>query len=194
MVNLINDGHLLRLLMNKLIVFCVSLFLSACSNDYAEDKHQLLSKAKNDATLLITEHEAELNQFSEFLAQSKQSFISIEDYQAYLYMKNNISEAEANKGRTAENEAQFQLEKSAYSLSIIYASIHQWGDSNLVTFEISKVRNPEYAFSYFLIDLKYGDYGIDFNLCSDLGEHCKVSKQGRWLQIYVFQNNEKLNE
>ena len=87
-------------------------------------------------------------------------------------MKNNISEAEANEGRTAENEAQFQLEKLAHSLGIIYASINQWGDSNFVTFEISKVRNPEYGFSYFLIDLKdddNGDYGIDFSLCSDLG-------------------------
>lgn len=183
--------------MNKIFVFCISLFLSACSSDYAEEKHQLLSQAKNKVALLITEHEAELNQFSEFLTQSKQSFISIEDYQAYLYMKNNISEAEANEGRTAENEAQFQLEKLAYSLGIIYASINQWGDSNFVTFEISKVRNPEYGFSYFLIDLKdddNGDYGIDFSLCSDLGYRCKVSKQGRWLQVYVFQNYEKQNE
>ncbi|WP_426369927.1 hypothetical protein [Pseudocolwellia sp. HL-MZ7] len=183
--------------MNKLFIFCISLFLSACSNDYAEEKQELISKAKSDATSLITEHEAELNQFSEFLIQSQQSFISIEDYQAYLYMKNNISEAEANEGRTAENEPQFQLEKLAYSLDIIYASINKWGDSNLVTFEISKVRNPEFAFSYFLIDLKHGDngnYGMDFNLCSDLGKHCKVSKQGRWLQVYVFQNNEKLDK
>ena len=33
--------------MNKIFVFCISLFLSACSSDYAEEKHQLLSQAKS---------------------------------------------------------------------------------------------------------------------------------------------------
>ncbi|WP_426369928.1 hypothetical protein [Pseudocolwellia sp. HL-MZ7] len=180
--------------MNKLFVFCISLFLSACSNNYTEEKQELISKAKSDATSLITEHEAELNQFSEFLIQSQQSLISAEDYQAYLYMKNNISEAEANEGRAAENEPQFQLEKLAYSLGIIDVGINQQGNSNMVTFVISKVRKPEYAFSYYIFDLKHGDHDLDFNLCSDLGYQCKVSKQGRWLQVYVFQNNEKLNK
>jgi len=121
-----------------------------------------------------------------------QSLIRAEDYQAYLYMKNNISEAEANKGRTVENEAQFQLEKLAYSLGIVSVNITE--GSNLITFVISKMRNTDYVFKYYIFDLKYGEHDLDLSLCSDLGYQCEVSKQGRWLQVYAFQNNKKLNE
>jgi len=183
--------------MNKILILCLCFFLSACNNDYSKEKQELLSKAKNDVTLLITEHEAELNQLSEFLLQSQQSFIFAEDYAAYLYMKNNISEAEANSGRTSENEARFQLEKSAYSLGIIHVGVQQWGGTNLVTFTISRMATPEYGFNYYLVDLKNGDSddsAIDFSRCSDSGHRCKVSKTGRWLQVYAFQNHTKQNE
>jgi len=184
--------------MSKSSIFLgIVLLLSACNNDYSKEKQDLLSKAKNDVTLLIAEHEAVLNQFSEYFLQFEQSFIFAEEYAAYLYMKNNISEAEANSGRTAENEARFQLEKSAYFLGIIHVGVQQWGESNLVTYTISRMATPEYGFNYYLVDLKNGDsddYGIDFNLCSDFGHHCKVSKTGRWLQVYAFQNHTKKNE
>jgi hypothetical protein len=62
--------------MNRIIILSICFLLSACGTDYAKLKEQLVLESKNKVTLLITEHETELKQFSEFLVQSPDSFIS----------------------------------------------------------------------------------------------------------------------
>ncbi|MBU2972091.1 hypothetical protein KO527_22395 [Pseudoalteromonas sp. C2R02] len=112
-------------------------------------------------------------------------------YEAYLYAKNNISQAEADKGRKTDNNELFQLDKLAYTLGIIGINITD--DSNLITFVTSKTVNSNYVFNYFIVDLTFGENNIDFSYCDEFGNYCKVSEEGRWLQVYSFQNIEKLN-